>query len=62
MQILFVRIPEATKKLLLAEVHAGRYRNQAEAANALLRAGLDSLTQLLLMIFALPLRKKQHVM
>jgi len=45
MQVLFVRIPESTKKLLLAEIHAGRYRNQAEAANALIRAGLDSLTQ-----------------
>tara|TARA_R110000823_G_scaffold192267_1_gene323912 strand:+ start:103 stop:300 length:198 start_codon:yes stop_codon:yes gene_type:complete len=45
MQVLFVRIPESTKKLLLSEIHAGRYRNQAEAANALIRAGLDSLTQ-----------------
>lgn len=43
MEVLFVRIPPATKKLMLAEIEAGRYRNQAEAANALIRAGLDSL-------------------
>ena len=45
MEVLFVRIPRATKSLMLAQVKAGRYRNQAEAANALIRAGLDSLQQ-----------------
>ena len=34
MEVLFVRIPPATKKLMLAEIEAGRY---------LIRAGLDSL-------------------
>ena len=40
MEVLYVRIPTATKNLLLAQVHAGRYRNQADA---LIRAGLESL-------------------
>mgnify|MGYP001196227650 FL=1 len=43
MEVLYVRIPTATKNLLLAQVQAGRYRNQADAANALIRAGLESL-------------------
>ena len=44
MEVLFVRIPPTTKKLMLAEIEVGRYRNQAEAANALIRAGLESLS------------------
>jgi len=45
MEVLYVRIPTATKNLLLAQVQAGRYRNQADAANELIRAGLESLVK-----------------